>query len=95
MSKRDKIIENLKRSHKENNYYYFLNGTKFNIHVTNVSIVKEEKPLLTTIELVGYDNIGTWCAWGSILSKNNQIFMWYYQDYDNKWQARHMGKWKN
>ena len=77
--KRDNIIENLKRSEKQNNYYYFRErkSIKFIMHITDVSIVKEEKSLLTTIKLEGSDTyflfaIGSkWKALGSIMSKNN------------------------
>ena len=71
VSKRDNIIENMKRSEKQDNYFFFQSGIKHNVHITDVSIVKEEKPLLTTIKLVGHDSFGSWTALGSILSKNN------------------------
>lgn len=62
LRKRNNIIENLKHSEKQRNYFFIQNGSKHVVHVTSVSIVKEEKPLLTTIELRGSDRLGTWSA---------------------------------
>lgn len=71
VSKRDNIIDNLKLSEKQDNYYFFQKGNKYVVHITSATITKEEKPLLTSIKLEGNDQFGTWRASGAIMSKNN------------------------
>lgn len=48
---------------------------------------------MTEIKLKGSDHYGTWSGDGSIMSKNNEIFMWFYKEYDDRTKARQTGKW--
>jgi hypothetical protein len=63
------------------------------VHISSVTITKEKKPLLTEIKLRGKDCFGTWSGDGSIMSKNNEIFMWFYKDYDDRFRAKQNGRW--
>jgi hypothetical protein len=71
LRKRDSIIENLRRSENQDNFFFYQKGTKFNVHITDVKIVEEKKPLLTEIQFEGKDYFGAWKALGSIMSKKN------------------------